>query len=251
MRNIEDAFGKNILRGVLELRGSVETEAEVSPSHTKRIDVWYVPEVDKLELAPVFTDLLDEMTSEPSAVELWSNALSEDEFHVTYAKRENFRETLEQRGASLGTSSTFKVRPRLWHLCAGKPNTVIMQFGFVPLGMTGRYVLRDPGWRVMLVVVNELPETRSTLLFRLLGRGRVRRDALRALRLLPDDAWEKRVADKWISQVRCEVRVDGSMTTMTTEDREFVMDVDAWYKEHMAQYKREVLSEVEAERAEE
>lgn len=246
MRNPGDTFGKNLMRDVFELRGLAETEAEVPPGNAKRIDVWFVPDEGKIPSAPQFTDILEEIAAEPSALEIWTGAVSEHEFHVTFAKRENFRQTLEQRDKRSWT------RPMLWHVCARRPKTVIESFGFVSTNLPGRYRLRNRGWRVQLVVVGELPKTRSTLLFRLLGRGLVRRDALREWYALPDDAWEKDVAYTWIVKVGLEVRVNKSMTT---NDRELVMDARAWARDHQEKLARKVearvLRKVEAQRAEE
>ena len=235
MRNPGDTFGKNLMRDVFELRGLAETEAEVPPGNAKRIDVWFVPDDRKIASAPQFADILEEMAAEPSALELWSGTVSEHEFHVTFAKRENFRQTLEQRD-----KRSWK-RPMLWHVCACRPKKVIEAFGFVSTNMPGRYRLRNRGWRVQLVVAGELPTTRSTLLFRLLGRGQVRRDALREWYALPDDAWEKEVAYTWIVKVGLEVRVNRSMTT---NDRELVMDARAWARDHQAKLAQKIEAKV-------
>lgn len=246
MNNPGDILGKNLVRDTCVLRGLAETEAEVPPGNARRLDIWFVPEEEKRATAPKFEDVLEQMVSEPAAIELWSGAVSEDAFHVTFAKRENFHQTLEQRDKRL------RLRPMLWHLCARRPKKVIQAFGFVSTNMGGWYQHPDSGWRVQLVAVSELPKTRSTLLLRLLGRGRVRRDALCEWRSLPEDAWEKEVAHKWLVRVGLEVRVKKSMSA---SDREFVMDARDWYKEHMAKHAREVearvLRDIEAQRAEE
>jgi hypothetical protein len=45
----------------------------------------------------------------------------------------------------------------------------------------GLYTLLGPGWQSVLVVANELPESRSTVWLRLLGRGEVQAQAVREL----------------------------------------------------------------------
>lgn len=112
MRNIEDMLGKHLVRDAVVRRGLAETEAEVPPGNVRRFDVWYVPEENKRATAPIFEDIFAEMTAEPSAIELWSGAVSEDAFHVTFAKRENFQQTLRRRNNASG------LRPMLWHICA-------------------------------------------------------------------------------------------------------------------------------------
>jgi len=122
------------------------------------------------------------------------------------------------------------------------------------MGFATQYRFAHDAYRVRRFsrMVNELPQTRSTLLLRQLGRGRVRRDALGEWRSLPEDAWEKEVAHKWLVRVGLEVRVKKSMSA---SDREFVMGARDWYEEHMAKHAREVearvLRDIEAQRAEE
>jgi hypothetical protein len=239
LRNLEDVLGKNILREVFQLRGSAETEAEVPPGNAKRIDLWFVPTNEELASdAPEFTGILAAITAEPAAVELWSDPLNVDDFHAGSAKREVWREILQLRDKRPWP------RPMLWHVCAGKPEQVLKKFDYVPAEISGWYRPYTRELRVQILVIGELPKSRSTLLFRLLGRGRVRRDALRELRALPNDAWEKQLAHTWLVRLGLEVPMDRSMTP---EDREFVMDIRAWYEEHNRKLRDEFMREVEAE----
>jgi hypothetical protein len=48
--------------------------------------------------------------------------------------------------------------------------------------------------RTVVVVLGELPRERSTLLIRLMGGGRVLREAIEDLRPLPEDAPERAIA---------------------------------------------------------
>lgn len=236
LRNVHDAFAKNLLHAVFSLRGLAQTEAEVPPSNAMRLDLWFVPEHDKpLADVPEFVGILAKLTSEPTASEIWSGVLSVDEFFKGLVKRELWRGVLEER------DNRKWPRPTLWHVCAGKPQTVLRQFGYVAAGVPGWYTSLASGLLVQIVVVSELPKTRETLLLRLLGRKRVRREALTELGNLPEDAWEKQVANRWLIRVRLEVKVD---QVVTPKDREFVMDINAWYKEFIETHDREVKAQV-------
>jgi len=130
------------------------------------------------------------------------------------------------------------VRPMLWHICAGKPEGVLEEFSYVPARISGWYHSVARGLRVYIIVIGELPKTRDTLLLRLLGRGRVRREALRGLCRLPFDAWEIQLAHPWLVRLGFDVRIDQQVTS---EDREMVMDIHAWYKDFIETHDREVL----------
>ncbi len=236
LRNVHDAFAKNLLHAVFSLRGLAQTEAEVPPGNAMRLDLWFVPELDKpLAEASEFVGILATLTSEPTASEIWSGVLSVDEFFMGLVKRELWHGVLEER------ENRPWPRPTLWHICAGKPQTVLRQFGYVAAGVPGWYTSLASGLLVQIVVVSELPKTRETLLLRLLGRKRVRCEALTELGNLPEDAWEKQVANRWLIRVRLEVKVD---QVVTPEDREFVMDINAWYKEFIETHDREVKAQV-------
>jgi hypothetical protein len=221
-RTIEDILGKNVLRDLFQLRGLAEIEAEVPPGEATRLDVWFVPEQEKLaQDIPYFTGVMAEITVEPAAVELWSATPRVDHFFAGLVKRELWRDILQKRDKRPWS------RPMCWHICAGKPETVLDEFGYEPTEISGWYRPHRPGLRVQIVVIRELSKTRDTILLRLLGRGRVRRDALREFRALPKDAWEKQVASNWLVKVGLEVPVD---SVMSQDDREFVMDTKDYVK---------------------
>lgn len=230
-RTIEDILGKNVLRDLFQLRGSAEIEAEVPPGEAMRLDLWFVPEQEKLaQDIPYFTGVMAEITVEPAAVELWSDPPRVDHFFAGLVKRELWRDILQKRDKRPWS------RPMCWHICAGKPETLLDEFGYEPSEISGWYRPHRPGLRVQFVVIRELPQTRDTILLRLLGRGRVRRDALREFRTFPEDAWEKQVASNWLVKVGLEVPVD---SVMSQDDREFVMDIKDYVKDLKEQAFRE------------
>jgi hypothetical protein len=242
-RNLHDQFGKNILHDLFRLRGIAQTEAEVPPGNAKRIDLWFVPD-ETLRCAedPPLTGILAEIAADAAAIELWSKSMTIDDVHRTFSKREVWHETLRLRDKRRWP------RPPLWHICAGKPVTVIEKLGFKSGKIPGWYVPPMPDWLVQLVCIGELPATRETILLRLLGRGTVRRNALRELEKLPASAWEKQLAQPWLMRVRFDVPPE---VVSSAEDKEFVMDVHAWYAEHKrdlrAEFKRELVPEIKRE----
>ncbi len=72
-----------------------------------------------------------------------------------------------------------------------------------------------------LVVLAELPETRDTLLMRLMGAGRVLERALEELNELPMDALERALALPLLVRLRIEIPADAAQRTK--EDEEFIM----------------------------
>jgi hypothetical protein len=84
-----------------------------------------------------------------------------------------------------------------------------------------------------LVVVNELPVTRETLLVRLLGAGAVLKQAIAELKELQAEAPERTLALPILLRLRLTVPSDPAK--QTTDDQEFLMDtqdiVETWRRE--------------------
>src|SRR6185369_4078666 len=84
-----------------------------------------------------------------------------------------------------------------------------------------------------LVVVNELPVARDTLLVRLLGAGSVLKQAIAELEALQAEAPERTLALPILLRLRLTVPSDPAK--QTTDDQEFLMDtqdiVETWRRE--------------------
>lgn len=231
-----DQLGKNVLRDFFVLVGAVETEVEVPAGDAQRIDLWHVPNPELLNAHPeIEPGLLRSMASEPGMVEVWSDAPDTANFHDCIRKLHQWHHTLELRA---GSRIPF---PAAWLVSAGRPDTVLRDFGFVPdvaVVSSGLYATGAPGWRIHIVVIAELPRVRSTVLLRLLGSARVRRIALRDLAALPEDAWERRVALPWLVRLSFEVPAD-LVAALPAEEREFIMEAQEWYEQLNARRLRE------------
>jgi hypothetical protein len=226
-----DQLGKNVLRDFFVLVGAVETEVEVPAGDAQRIDLWHVPNPELLEAHPeIEPGLLRSMAAEPGMVEIWSAAPDTADFHDCIRKHRQWHHTLELR-----TGSRIPL-PSAWLVSAGRPDTVLCDFGFVPdasVVSRGLYTTGAPGWRVHIVVISELPRVRSTVLLRLLGSARVRRMALRDLAALPEDAWERQVAFPWLVRLSFEVPAD-LVARLPAEERDLVMETREWYEQFNA-----------------
>jgi len=73
MRTRFDQFGKQMVRTALEIRGSVETDAEVQ-AETRRIDLWFTPG-ETCASAPDHLGWLGRMTGGPITLEFFHNSV--------------------------------------------------------------------------------------------------------------------------------------------------------------------------------
>jgi hypothetical protein len=186
MRTRFDQFSKQMVREALESRGSVETDAEV-PADTRRIDLWFVPNGGNSGAAENL-GWLGRITLGPSTLEFFHNTPDGDELTTCVLKQGNFRHFLSLR-------KTMPPLPLQWVISSGRPDAAINGLRFQPMldVLPGLYGGPPLLW-TRLVVVNELPVRRDTLLLRLLGAGAVLKQALAELEALPSDAPERSLA---------------------------------------------------------
>lgn len=225
MRTRFDQFGKQMVRSATDVRGPVETDAEVS-TDTRRIDLWFMPDPSG---APVQIELglLGRITEDACTLEFFHCTPGGDELADCLIKHGNFRHFLSLRSSPVPV-------PMLWVISSGRPETGIegLRFQAAPGWPRGIYQGPPLLW-TRLVVVAELPVRRDTLLMRLLGAGGVLKRAIRELKALPAEAPERTLALPVLLRLRLEVPADPAKRT--SDDQEFLMDthdiVKAWRRE--------------------
>jgi hypothetical protein len=89
-----------------------------------------------------------------------------------------------------------------------------------------------------LVVLRDLPESRETLLLRLLGAGTTFRRAMKELHALPPDAWEAELAIPLLLAFRVEFPQDSGEDEMNYAD-----ELQAIYEQWEQRVKREARDE--------
>lgn len=213
-----DQFGKQMLRASLESRGTFTPEFEVSPE-PQYADGYFVP---NLALpSPLEGTLLGRITVRPSSFEMFSTPPDALEAEGCIRKHLNLRHILRK---SLPDETGL---PHQWIFSAGKPVTTLKKAGGRRAANwpRGVYAL-PPILATSIVVLNELPEDRSTLFLRLLGRGRTQRRALAELEGLSEDEFEKCTALPLLVQFRLEV----ASTPVSPADEEFLMNTQETYE---------------------
>jgi hypothetical protein len=220
-----DLLGKQMVRDAVERCCSVESDAEV-PANTRRVDLWVTPR----EAGASTLDhlgLLGRILSTAVTLEFFHNTPNGEELHVCLIKHGEFRHYLSRR-------KTLPPLPILWVISSGRPDAGIQGLGFRPMpgGLRGIYET-PPLHYTRLVVVNELPMARDTLLVRLLGAGSTLKQAIAELQALPADAPERRLALPVLVRLRLTVPTDPAQ--QTSDDQEFLMNtqdiVETWRRE--------------------
>jgi hypothetical protein len=225
MRTRFDQFGKQMVRAALEPRGPVETDAEVA-ADTRRIDLWFMPDPARGS-TPEHLGVLGRIAGGPSTLEFFHDTPSGEDLAECLIKHGEFRHFLSLRKAPPSV-------PTQWVISSGRPDGGIDGLWLRPVAgwLPGVYEGPPLLW-TRLVVVNELPVTRDTLLVRLLGAGAVLKQAIAELKELQAESPERMLALPILLRLRLTVPSDPAK--QTTDDQEFLMDtqdiVETWRRE--------------------
>ncbi|WP_437998715.1 hypothetical protein WMF26_00685 [Sorangium sp. So ce185] len=251
MHNRSDQFAKSMLRDGLSLVSAAETEVEVLAA-TQKIDVYSVPDPAR-DAERARMGLLGELAAEPSLFEPFHGTPSLRQVRRCLRKQLTWHHELERRARTAASAVAPDedadaspqppvAFPALVVISPGRPETVLDAYRCEP-AQPGVYHA-VPGLVTRVVVLAELPRTRATLMLRLLGSGRVLRDALADLAALPDDAWEKSIATPLLIHFRL-----GTEEPASDKEDEVSAEIRAWVEEYERKLRAEARAEARAEEA--
>ncbi len=225
MRQKHDQLAKRILEQALQKVGTVSRQHEVSPD-ALYVDLWFIPDPEAAAERGRL-GLLGEMVSEPCLLEAFSRPPGLAQLYGCLEKQLALRRHLH------GTKSGHKP-PMLWMLSAGKPVTLFSRLGFtsMPDMPSGLYQQQEAS-QVVVVVISELPQTRTTLALRLLGARRVRQRALEDLAKLPRKSREAALFIPMI--VRLCFEIDRIDRKLTAEEEALLMSSQQTFEEFCQQ----------------
>ncbi|WP_437818389.1 hypothetical protein [Sorangium sp. So ce1078] len=224
MRNRFDRLAKDIAHEGLTPTGKVVTNAEVV-GETQHADVWYEPDPARASGREQL-GLLGRLAATACTIEAYSDTPSADEARACVEKHL----ALWRGGAARDRAAE---PPFLWVLSSGRPTAVLDGLRTEPMAGWPTGVYEGPSLlRTAVVVLAELPRVRSTVLIRLMGGGRVLREAIDDFRRLPEDAPERAIALGPLLRFRAEVAERGPATP---EEEEFVMTTQELVEEFIEQ----------------
>jgi hypothetical protein len=216
-----DQLGKQMLRAGLQGRGSFTLELEVSPE-PQQVDGYFVPNLK--QPSPVDGTLLGRMTEQPCSFEIFSSPPDLLEVEACVRKHLNLRHIVRKQPDPPGL-------PYQWILSAGKPVNALDAAWAREANNWPRGVYDLPPLNATsIIVLSELPENRSTLLLRLMGRGRTLERAVAELKTLSDDEFEKCIALPLLVRYR----IEAANEPVSPADKEFLVNT----QEIMDMYER-------------
>lgn len=227
-----DQFAKQFLEELLSPLGEVRTNREVT-DETRFVDVLFSPAPTSVSQAQTLgllgriaflnTALLEPFRNQPSRTEV-RNCIQKLFIVIADLQRQARREQ---------TKIPEKDLAQLWIISPSASKGLLKAFGAtldLDNWMSGIYFLPE-GLRAAIVAINQLPVTPDTLWFRLLGRGKVQRQAVSELVALPRENLVRRNVLEIVYKWRISLM---AQQELTQDDRELIMNLTQAYEEARA-----------------
>jgi hypothetical protein len=185
-RFIHDQFAKQYLRELLKPFGEVETSLDVV-SEVRQIDVFFVPfsphpgGIEQL-------GLLGELIPSATVFEPFRNPVKPEEIRSCLGKSWDLEAELRRKANREDTEVCDRDIAQLWILSPTASENLLRSFAAFPQREhhpPGIYPFA-PGFKAGIIVIHQLSKIPETLWLRLLGKGRVQKEAISELKDLPE-----------------------------------------------------------------
>ncbi len=186
-RFIYDDFAKQYLEELLRKFGSVELNKNVS-SEVQLIDVFFTPSAEKKQELNQL-GLLGKITQKESLIEPYHNPVTKQEIRECLNKLFLVYGGINRSSNRNDTKVIEEDLPYLWIITPTLSRKILNIFRFLKeLKKWGEGIyLSGEGLNTGIIVVHQLPKNEETLWLRLLGRGKVKQQAIMELKELPLD----------------------------------------------------------------
>ena len=241
-----DEFSKLYLKGMLSPFGKeVEISFELPTGEPQQVDVWFIP---KSHQPIAELGLLGKMATTPALLEVFRNPISEDDLFACVEKLCRVRGELKRTARREKRKLRVSDKPHLWLVVPTASKETIEGCHAKPyLGWSEGFFFFGKTLRIGFVVVHQLPVVPETLFLRMLGRGTVQTQAFAELLQLPEQPLKTFALEKF-TKLQLMIK---KQRTISKDDREIMLNIDAIYEEWRNTTKKEGREEgrEEADRA--
>ncbi|HLP90855.1 MAG TPA: DUF4351 domain-containing protein [Nostocaceae cyanobacterium] len=234
-RFIHDQFSKDYLEELLKPFGTVQAPSRVA-GEVREIDLLFSPFT---EVNPNLQTLglLGKFASTLAIFEPYRNPVSKEEICDCLLKLLEVRGDVQRKANREETKPSDAELPKLWILTPTASNSIISGFNATikENDSPGIYYLGEH-LRTAIVVIHQLPRTPETLWLRVLGRGKVQKQAIDELEQLSVNHPFRRVALELLYNLQRNLRFTENPES---EDREIIMRLAPLYQQDREQAKLE------------
>ena len=249
-RFIHDQFAKQYLTELLTPYGQVETSKDIT-AEVRQIDVLFIPYPQPTQSLETL-GILGRMAANYAIFEPFRNPVSKSEIRSCMGKLFDVHADLERQAKRNDTRIDETELPQLW-IFTPTASVEILESCNGTLDETnwGKGIYFVPKlFKTVVVAIHQLPSTPETLFLRVLGRGKVQRQAVEELEALANNspflADIIQLVHNLIAVLSARQRQEHDIDK---DDQELIMKLSEMYQQQLEEIKKQERQEgVERER---
>jgi len=236
MTNFPSYYLEELLKSYGEVRAAKEIAGKV-----RQIDVWFSPDPQQSSDLTTLLGLLGTLAQHPAIFEPFRNAASVEEICNCVLKSLEVRGILQREAKRNKIPLEISIIPKLWILTPTASPKNLLGFGAEPKEpwLSGVYFLPS-NFCAAIVVIHQLPRIPETLWLRILGRGRVQRQAVDELEALPTEHPFKQATLELLYNLQRNLVVNQELEK---DDRELIMRLAPLYQQEKEQAIQEAIQQ--------
>ncbi len=187
-RFIHDQFAKQYLTELLTPYGQVETSKDIT-AEVRQIDVLFIPSPQPAQSLETL-GLLGRMSTNYDIFEPFRNPVSKSEIRSCMGKLFDVRADLERQAKRNDTRIDETELPQLWIFTPTASAEILENCnGTLDETIWGKGIYFVPKlFKTVIVMIHQLPSTPETLFLRVLGKGKVQRQAVEELEAVANNS---------------------------------------------------------------
>ncbi|MCT7997584.1 hypothetical protein [Laspinema olomoucense] len=239
-RFIYDQFTKQYIQELLKQLGQTETSKTMA-SQRREIDIFFTPNPGNIGEAS-HLGLLGRLATTPAVFEPFSNPVKPREICSCLVKLLDIKAEFERQSVREKRRLTPAESPRLWMMTPTASAAVLADFGATLdlENFPGGVYFLPKGLQSAIIVLHQLPPTPETLWLRILGTGKVQKQALQELYQLPPDNPTRETTLELLYNLR---EMLEARQNLAPEERELIMELSPLYLQRLQTVKEEGIQQ--------
>jgi hypothetical protein len=243
-RFIHDQFAKQYLTELLTPYGEVETSKDIT-AEVRQVDVLFIPSPQPTQSLETL-GLLGKMAKISAIFEPFRNPVSKSEVRSCMGKLFHIHADLERQAKRNDTRINEAELPHLWIFTPTASVEILESFnGTVNEINWGKGIYFLPkGLKTVVVAIHQLPSTPETMFLRVLGKGKVQRQAVEELEALANNspflADIIELVHNLIAVLSARQRQEQDIDQ---DDQELIMKLSEMYQQQLEELKKQGLQE--------
>jgi hypothetical protein len=243
-RFIHDQFAKQYLTELLTPYGEVETSKDIT-AEVRQIDVLFIPSPQPTQSLETL-GILGKIVTNYAIFEPFRNAVSKSEIRSCLGKLFDIHADLERQAKRNDTRINETELAQLWIFTPTVSSEILESFhGTLDEANWGKGIYFLPkGLKTVVVAIHQLPSTPETLFLRILGKGKVQRQAVEELEALANNSPFLsdiiQLVHNLIAVLSARQRQEQDIDK---DDQELIMKLSEMYQQQLEELKKQGLQE--------